>query len=185
MLKNKNLKTASKQWHKTAAVLAILAIAIAITVLSMIGPIGVLFAAGTTFNGIGVNFIISGVCTPVLSNSLINFGSVTPGSFAPTANAETVTDSGSVGSNIVLYSTSTTTGNWVSGSLSFLVSNTVWDGASHASTIVGNQLSNTITTDTQIFVPVSSSNNLFFGLNVPVGQAAGTYTQGITVSLSC
>ena len=167
-----------------AALLLVLAILVAALV-SVLGQVGVLYATTNTFNGIGFNIVVSGVCTPVLSNALINFGSVAPGSFAPTANVENIQDVGSVSSNIVLYSTSTTTGNWIYNANSFMAGNTVWDGATHASAIVGNQLTNTITTDTEIYVPVSSSNDLYFGLNVPVGQQPGTYTQGITVSLSC
>ncbi|MDE1762281.1 MAG: hypothetical protein KGH78_03770 [Candidatus Micrarchaeota archaeon] len=133
----------------------------------------------------GTITISSATCVPVISNSLITFPSTPPGSFAPVANAETITNSGSSSSYIVLYSTSTTTGNWLSGSLSFLVGNTVWDGASHASAIVGNQLTNSITTNSLMFVPSGGSNSIFFGVNVPVGQAAATYAQGITVSLTC
>lgn len=182
MLSNK-IKNAERA--KVAIAFLIIFGIVAITSVSILYQVGMLFAAGNTFNGIGLNLVVSGVCTPTLSNALINFGTVTPGSFAPTTNAETVSDVGSVSSNIVLYSTSSTTGNWVSGSFSFLVSNTVWDMASHPGSIVGNQLTNSISTDTEIFVPVGSSNNIYFGLNVPLGQAAATYTQGITVSLSC
>ncbi|MDE1874339.1 MAG: hypothetical protein KGI04_04475 [Candidatus Micrarchaeota archaeon] len=140
-----------------------------------------------TFNSVSSTITVStATCQPIVSNSLVNFGTVVPGSFAPTANAVNIKDSGTSAANVVLYSVSTTTGNWVYLSNSFLTSNTVWDGSLHASSISGNQLTNSITTDTKINVATSGSGNtLYFGVNVPKGQQPGTYTQGVTVTFSC
>lgn len=136
-----------------------------------------------TVNGIGLTLQVSGTCNPIISNALIDFGSVAPGSNAPTTNTVNVQDSGNTGSNIILYSTSDSgTGNWVYLSNSFGVSNTLWSATSGGASTA---LTNTVTTDSNIFVPASGSNDIYFGVNIPVGQAPGTYSQGITISLSC
>ncbi|MDE1855501.1 MAG: hypothetical protein KGH57_04260 [Candidatus Micrarchaeota archaeon] len=161
---------------------------IAVTLIAIFSPAALVFASTTnTFNGITTKVQVSGVCVPLITNTVINFGSVQPGFSASTSNAEKVTDSGSVSTNILLYSDSgvALSGNWQDGGVgNFLVGNTLWDGQTHAANN-GNQLTNSITADTQIFVPVGTSANLFFGLNVPTGQVPGTYTQGITVTFSC
>jgi hypothetical protein len=46
-------------------------------------------------------------------------------------------------------------------------------------------LSNVIV-DTGIIVGTgASSNNIYFGLNIPAGQSAAIYTQTITLEVSC
>ena len=123
-------------------------------------------------------------CIPSISNTLVNFGSVQAGGFAPTANAVQINNVGTGAGNIIIYSTSGTTGNWVYLSNSFLVGNTLWDLRSRSANN-GNQLTNSITTDTFNSLGAGDAADLYFGLNVPAGQPSGTYTQGITVALSC
>ncbi|MDE1874341.1 MAG: hypothetical protein KGI04_04485 [Candidatus Micrarchaeota archaeon] len=186
MLSTTNNKASRARAAKSAFAFALVVASMVVAMLALFTQIGLVTAVTNTVNGIALSIQVQGVCNPILSNTLVNFGSVQPGSFAPTANAVNIQDSGSVASNIVLYSTSTTTGNWVYLSNSFLVSNTVWDVSYHSGAIVGNQLTNSITTDTKINVATSGSGNtLYFGVNIPAGQAPGTYTQGITVEFSC
>lgn len=142
----------------------------------------------TVTNTLTYSATSSATCVPTVSNTLINFGTVKPGSFAPTANAVTVGDSGTAATYIYLYSISGTgsTGNWVYASNYFGVSNTLWNGASDGSSnLPANALTNSITTNTLLYVSPTVSNTIYFGVNVPKGQAPGTYSQGITVSLSC
>jgi hypothetical protein len=120
-------------------------------------------------------------CVPVLSNTLITFPSTKPGSYASTSNAETVTNSGTATSNIMIDG-----GNWISTSpaAAFWVTNTLWSATSGAN--IGTQLTNTITGfDTKVQVASSSSATLYFGVNIPVGQTAATYAETINVLESC
>ncbi|MDE1855503.1 MAG: PGF-pre-PGF domain-containing protein [Candidatus Micrarchaeota archaeon] len=123
-------------------------------------------------------------CIPTITNTLINFGSLQAGFSTATQNAMPITNAGTATGNIIIYSTSTTTGNWIYFGNSFLTGNTLWD-LSKRTANNGNQLTNSITTDTFNSLASSDTADLFFGLNVPAGQATGTYTQGITVALSC
>ena len=151
-------------------------------------------SAGWTANSVqsGTLTVSSGgTCIPVLSNTVILFsnavatGYVPAGSYAPTTNDVNVIDSGSSGGNLLVdASSSGTNGNWISTAGSFLVGNTLWSQSSGSNT--GNQLTNTVTGyNTKIPVLASGGNDIYFGLNVPKGQAAGTYNQVITVLFSC
>ncbi len=161
---------------------------IAVTLIALLSPAVLVSGATTnTFNGITAKLTVSGVCVPDITNSLINFGTVEAGFYAPTNMPEQITDTGSVSTNVLLYSDSgvALSGNWQAGGTgNFLVGNTLWDGRSRTANN-GNQLTNSITTDTQIFANVGTPVDIYFGLNVPAGQPAATYTQGITVSFSC
>lgn len=185
---NKSRNVRQKQVVPAIA-FGIVASLIALTLVEMLGYVGIVAAATNTVNTISVSLTVQGVCVPTLSSTLITFPPTKAGYFAPTANAVTIGDSGTVGSNIVLYSISDSgTGNWVSGSNSFGVSNTLWNPTSDTgSNLPANALTNSIATDTQLYVSPSPvvSNTIYFGVNVPAYQATGTYSQGITVSLSC
>lgn len=74
-------------------------------------------------------------------------------------------------------------GNWISGSSSFYVSNTAWNPTS-LSVFDGNLLLPSLT-DTSMAVPGGGSSNIYFGLNVPPNQPAGTYNSIITIENSC
>jgi PGF-pre-PGF domain-containing protein len=146
--------------------------------------IGWLNGAPTVFNMSNKPPTIT--CIPVISNTLITFPTTGSGLFAPTANAENVVDSGTAASNIIVYGT-----NWISttSSASFLVGNTLWSATSSPTSAIGTQLGNLITNpsgqDTLIPLKAGGGNVIFFGLNVPPGQAAGAYNQLITIATSC
>ncbi len=189
MLKTNNTKTARETHLKAlTAFIAVLALT-SITVISILSQAGIVVAVTNTVNTISTTLHVAGVCVPDISNALINFQSTPAGSFAPTANAEFVSETGTVASNIYLYSVygTGTTGNWASGSNYFGVSNTLWNPTSDGSSnLPANALTNTISTDTQIYVsPGVATNDIYFGVNIPANTPTGTYTQGITISLSC
>jgi PGF-pre-PGF domain-containing protein len=146
--------------------------------------IGWLNGAPTVFNM--SNKPSAATCVPVISNTLITFPTTGSGLFAPTANAENVVDSGTAASNIIVYGT-----NWISttSSASFLVGNTLWSATSSPTSAIGTQLGNLITNpsgqDTLIPLKAGGGNVIYFGLNVPPGQAAGAYNQLITIATSC
>jgi hypothetical protein len=137
------------------------------------------FAATNTINAITATVTVQAQCTPIISNTLIFFPQTLPGSFAATANGVNVITSGAP-SNIAVYGT-----NWVSGGNNFFVTNTLWNQVSGQN--IGNQLliNGNIPIDTRIPLKAASGNDIYFGVNVPVGQAAGTYTQQIILGLSC
>jgi hypothetical protein len=138
-------------------------------------------ASGT--NAVGANVFVANTCIPTLynGNTVINFGSVPPGTSLSATNAETVNNFGNAPSNIYVDG-----GNWVFFSNSFLVGNTIW-----ALTISGTatQLTNAFV-DTKIPVNLNNGvgNTIYFGVNVPANQAASgtqSYTQIINIMLSC
>ncbi len=146
--------------------------------------------SGSTTNAITVmgnailtaTYSVPATCIPVLNtNNLITFPNTQAGTSASTSNAENILNAGTTTSNILVDG-----GNWVSGTLSFLQTNTLWDIVSHAGAN-GNELANSVT-GKDTFIPVlgnSGANVFFFGLNVPQGQAAATYVETINVMLSC
>ena len=124
-------------------------------------------------------------CYISLSPLTINFGTINPGANVPTANAVTDNDiGGNIAANVIVYG-----GNWIAGSNQFGVSNTLWNPTS-LGTYSGNALSNS-TVNTQIVVPAptpshtTASNSIYFGLGIPGGTVAGTYTQNIVIENSC
>jgi hypothetical protein len=140
--------------------------------------VGAVVNSVSTNNVIVVNSIIVGGCIPLINaNSVIAFPETVPGSFAPTSNVVNIGNAGTATSNILIEG-----GNWISGTSSFLVGNTLWSATSGGN--IGTQLSNTAV-DTQIIIPAGDSNSIYFGLNVPTGQAAGTYSQTINALTSC
>lgn len=109
---------------------------------------------------------------------------------APTSSYDTnviVTDTdngGNVASNILLEGTA-----WTSGSNSFVVGQTNYNGLSQSSYSGVSLTASLVDTAIQIPAPTvstpSTSNAIYFGLQVPGGTASGTYTQTITFENSC
>lgn len=124
-------------------------------------------------------------CFISLSPSTINFGAINPGANVPTANEITDSDiGGNIAANVLVYG-----GNWIFGSNNFGVSNTLWSPSS-LGTYSGNALTNSLV-NTQIVVQAptptqtTTSNNIYFGLAIPAGTIAGTYSQNIVIENSC
>jgi hypothetical protein len=121
-------------------------------------------------------------CFISLSNSLISFGSLNPGSNTPyVSNEVSDTDvNGNTNANIIVEG-----GNWI-GTTQFTVTNTTW-AASNVVFTSGTQLTNTFV-DTHIIMPyppTSSTANIFFGVAVPPGEPSGTFTQNIIIENLC
>lgn len=165
---------------------------IILVIFAIIGPLVLSATTTNTVNAVTATLSVPGVCIPGISNTVIQFsnaitpGYVQPGSFAATTNDVNVVDFGQVGANILVDANSAgTNGNWISSAGSFWVYNTLWSPTSGGN--IGTQMTNAITgVDTWIPVkPNGSGNDIFFGLNVPVGQAAGSYNQVISILLGC
>jgi hypothetical protein len=101
-----------------------------------------------------------------------------PGSVFDTNQPITDTNGGSVAANILVSS-----GNWMSGALSFGVSNTLWNPTALGA-YAGNTLTNALTA-TNILVGASSSNDVYFGVGTPLGQTAATYSQNVIIENQC
>jgi len=161
--------------------IALLALSITIAAALIVPELGGIAFANYS-NTVTATLNVPAICTVALSTTLVNFGSVPITGNAPTANAVGDTNDGNIASNILLDGT-----NWISGGSNFFVSNTIWDFTTHAGGVKGNTLGlatgNLV--DTQNVIGIGQLVNLFFGTQVPSQQAAGTYTQTITIENEC
>ncbi len=140
--------------------------------------------ATSTTNALTANVLVPATCFTTASVSSITFGTMSPGS---TYNTNVLVTDNDVGGNYqaTLYVEGT---DW-SGAGTIGVSNTVWNPTS-ASSYIGNGLTTGFVT-TNLIIPAPSyttsttSNNIYFGMNVVGGAPSGTYTQTITLENSC
>ena len=108
------------------------------------------------------------------------FGNVYPGSTYDTNVLFVDTDNGgNIESNIMISGA-----GWTFGSNSIGVSNTLWSGASQSS-YTGTALTGTLSdTSIEVLQPTisapSQSNSIYFGVNIPGGTPAGSYSQTLT-----
>ena len=140
--------------------------------------------ATSSTNTITMNVLVPGVCFTSASVTSITFGTMSPGT---TYNTNVLVTDNDVGGNA--QSTLYVEGVDWSGAGTIGVSNTVWNPTTVAS-YTGNALTSGFA-NTNIIVPAPSlttgttSNNIYFGMNVVGGAPAGTYTQTITLENSC
>ncbi|MDE1865013.1 MAG: hypothetical protein KGH94_00010 [Candidatus Micrarchaeota archaeon] len=154
--------------------------------------------AGTTSNTVSGTVGVQKVCAiSTVSATAINFGSIFPGGNVNTANALTITDSGgNAASNILVEGglgnlLGSNNDIWVgtSASNTIYISNTLWSAASQGS-YTGTALTNALV-DTAVVLPAptqaspSKSNTIYFGMGVPSGTPADTYTTNIIVETTC
>ena len=139
------------------------------------------FAQYTSNTVATANVNVGNVIYITITPSSNTFGNVYPGSTYDTNVLFTDTDNGGNLAANVFISGSDFTGP---GTNSIGVSNTLWDYPSQSS-YVGNALSGTLAnTGITLVQPTISnplaSNEIYFGVNVPSGTAAGLYTQTLT-----
>jgi len=148
----------------------------------------------TTYNSVSSAYTVTAsvnvlaTCFISLSPTSLNFGSIVANANVPTNNLVTDLDpNGNVAATIFVEGTSW---NSVSNTLiGFGVSNTLWNPSSLV-TYSGNALTNTLTS-TGITIPAPTQANpttnspIYFGLGVPGGTPAGSYSQTITIENSC
>ncbi len=134
---------------------------------------------------VNANVIVSPACFIGVSPSSITFGNMAPTSAYDTNVLVTDTDNGgNVAANILLEGIA-----WASGSNNFAVGQTQWSPTVQTS-YTGTALTTSLV-DTLIQIPAptssspSTSNVVYFGLQVPGGTPPGTYTQTITFENSC
>ncbi len=122
---------------------------------------------------------LTSTCTIYLNSNVINFGNLNPNSDIPTSNSITDTNSGNTNAYLYLYG-----GNWVQGSESFGVSNTIYADASGVAYSAASKLTSTAT-NSMIQIAASSSNTIYFGLNIPPATPSSAYGQTITIENVC
>ncbi|MCL5429956.1 MAG: hypothetical protein M1504_00580 [Candidatus Marsarchaeota archaeon] len=146
-------------------------------------------SSATSSGNVVANVVVGSVCYMGVSNTAITFENLNPNSIgalaAPTANLIVVSDNGGNAAYNIIVSG----GNMVFDSNSFFVDNTLWNPIS-AGAGVGNGLTLTaVTTNIIIAAPTEStpttSNNIYFGLEVPAGTPQGIYTNTITLGNTC
>ena len=119
-------------------------------------------------------------CNPTVSNTLISFIPTRAGFSAVADNVVNVINTGATPSTISLYGT-----NWFSGATTYYVENTLWATANTPGVGTPLQANGNVLIATTIPVSASGGNTIWFGIQVPPGQAPGTYQQQITLGLSC
>ena len=155
---------------KIIAVFAVLAIAIGAA------------KAYTDSDTITATVSVPSVCTVSLDTNSIDFSSVSPGADTGNTNQQvTVTNGG----NTQATNTTIKGGNWSDGGTnSFLVGNTEWSTSAFTYG-AGTNLTSSDVAITGGDLNAGSSITLYFGVGVPSGQAAASYTQTITVTMNC
>ena len=154
----------------------------AFTLLVLIySQVGSVFATSSTSNVLA-NVVVSSVCEISLAPNAITFSNVAPGTFHPTDVAVIDTNDGNANANSIDIEGT----NWILTSIvGFGVSNTTYNMVSSSSAITGVQLSDALTPVSNSVVAYDGSNTIYFGVNVPIAQTAGTYTQNIILENSC
>ena len=74
--------------------------------------------------------------------------------------------------------------NWAFNSNTFGVTNTVWSWSSGVPYSSANSLISS-SYDTGVTLGASGTQNIYFGVGTPAGQAPGTYSQTINIISSC
>jgi hypothetical protein len=136
-------------------------------------------------SNVNANVVVSSACFIGISPNSITFGNMAPTSAYDTNVLVTDTDNGgNVAANILLEGTT-----WASGSNTFAVGQTNYNGLSQSSYLGVSLTTSLVDTAIQIPAPTvlspSTSNTVYFGLEVPGGTTPGTYTQTITFENSC
>lgn len=188
------MKTRKGLLIKLSAVIAIVALAVlSLALITFIQAPQVSYA-GTLSNTVSASATVSSVCYITLTPTSINFGSIASGANVLTNVQVTDNDiNGNAAANVLIGGgtgpVSPYNGVWVSGGNSFGIANTLFSGASQAS-YTGTAVTNTLTLTTiYVGAPTQASpfvaNSIYFGLNIPGGTAAGSYTTNIVIENSC
>jgi PGF-pre-PGF domain-containing protein len=123
-------------------------------------------------------------CFASITNTVINFGSISPTKNVATQNAVTDTNTGGTSAAYVYVFG----GNWLVTSgqtYGFDVSNTVWATSSGVPWASANPLSAAVIANTLLYLPAGGSNTVWFGLQIPSAEAATSYNENIVVESSC
>jgi len=124
------------------------------------------------------------LCTISLSNTLIAFGGgsgIGSGTSSGIVNSILDTNGGNINAALWTYG-----GNWIgpqpTDNGNFFVANTLWSSTFNG---LGTPLQLPTGANTAIILPATSSNSIYFGVNVPTGASTGTFSQTITITNIC
>lgn len=174
--------------HTKEKIVAIAAVLILFTVLfGTLFSIGLSYASSAAVN-IVANVQVTGACTLSLSNSVINIGSLNPGTSLAPQNAVTDTNGGNSNSYLWLYGS-----NWIligAVTPNFYVTNTIFSNAIGSSGEGAGYLFNALTIASAnsgmlVGITPADTNTLFFSVNVPAGQPAASYSSNIAIFNNC
>lgn len=127
---------------------------------------------------------VSSSCTLQASNTAVAFPATAAGNNAPLANTVSATNNGNIEGYIWISGTSWATS--ANAAINFFVTNTIFSNAPNQNG--AGYLSNSITlsaANTAILIPAIASNTLYFGVNIPAGQASNSYSQNIVLQTVC
>ncbi len=128
--------------------------------------------------------VVQSTCQITLSVSALTFGNVIAWTnTVTTTNAVTDTNNGNAGTFMGVYGS-----NWIGPNgiaPNFGVKNTTWSGASTTGYGSANALT-LISANTNLAAGASGGTaTIYFGLGIPQGQSANTYTQNIIITNVC
>lgn len=167
--------------YGVAILIAVAAIAFSILFAIQSG-IPLVFAANQIAPNVVATATVPLSCAISLNPSTgFNFANTVPGSNTVTLpNSIVDTNGGNAGTVVWIYG-----GNWIGGGSSFGVTNTVWSVTTATGYGVANQLTLTNSNTALVIAASGGANSIFFGLAVPTGQAANTYTQNVVITNVC
>lgn len=146
-----------------------------------------LFATGvvhayTNSSTIQGQVVVPSACIATLNSSSVVFGSVTPGSNTGAANqAVSVLNNG----NTQATNTTITGTTWSDGGVNSMAVGQTQYGVSGFTYGAGTALTTSPVSLTGGNLAAGGSLAVYFGVGIPVQQAAATYNQTITVSMNC
>ncbi|MDE1846024.1 MAG: hypothetical protein KGH53_01975 [Candidatus Micrarchaeota archaeon] len=147
---------------------------------------GISLSANSGSTNVVATVNVQSTCVLAVSNSAINFFTVNPGTstgVGASGNVVSDTNNGNVGSYIWISGS-----NWIGVNIAvnFFVANTIYsnsfnnEGAGYLFNSVGLATGNT-----GELVSTGATNTLYFGVNIPNGQTANSYTQNVVINNVC
>ena len=144
---------------------------------AMFSFFGISFSANSVSVNVVAGLTVTSTCMLAVSNTAINFPSTAAGTNSVVGNVVSDTNNGNAASYIWLYGS-----NWIGGYLAqnFFVTNTIYSNV-FLSTGVGTNTNALQLASSNSYIPVfaGGTNTLYFGVNIPNGQAANAYSQNI------
>ena len=159
---------------------ALLAASFAIVFLLQL-PVQTAYAVNSMAPNVILTLNVPSVCEISLTGSL-SFGTVIAGSNTLTTSQNVLDiNNGNQDASIAVSG-----GNWIGTNVlnAFGVSNTIWSAGSGVAFGAANVLT-AIPTNTGIAIGAGSGSDVWFGLGIPEGQVADSYTQNIIITNLC
>lgn len=158
----------------------VLGLAFFAAALGLLVAVDTAYAYSNTTN-ITAQTVVPAICTIGLNVSSINFGTVNPGADTGAVNqAVNITNTG----NTAATATNIKGSGWASGGNTMAVGQTEYNVAGFTYG-AGTDLTAVDAAITGGNLAAGSSVYVYFGVGVPAGQVAATYSQNITLTMNC